>query len=222
MIIAVTNLKGGVGKSTISRLLAAYFANQGIKTCIVDTDLEQKTSSDWCERRPESAVYVPVFPMTTIQNLQRDIKTHSDNGYKMIIIDGVPQLSESATRTIAVADLLIVPVIASFDDILSFKKFIDRYEQVRSFKGEIPAYTMMNMYSGRNNEDKEAREMMGMFEESGIKPMKTYLENRIIHRRSTKEGLTAIEQNDDEKAKKEAFAFCEEVESIIFSILEKP
>lgn len=220
MIIAVTNLKGGVGKSTISRLLAAYFANQGIKTCIIDTDLEQKTAADWCERRPEGAVYVPVFPMTTIQNLQRDVKTHVENGYKMIVIDGVPQLSESATRTIAVADLLIIPIIASFDDILSFQKFIDRYQQVRAFKGDIPAYTVMNMYSGRNNEDKEAREMMTLFEASGIKPMKTYLENRIIHRRSTKEGLTAIEQNEDEKARREALAFCEEVESIAFTILE--
>jgi chromosome partitioning protein len=220
MIIAVTNLKGGVGKSTISRLLATYFAHQNIKTCIVDTDLEQKTSADWCERRPESALYVPVFPMTTIQNLQRDVKTHVDNGYKMIIIDGVPQLSESATRTIAVADLLLIPVIPSFDDILSFRKFIDRYEQVKAFRGDIPAYTVMNMYSGRNNEDKEAREMMAMFEESGIKPMQAYLENRIIQRRANKEGLTAIEQSDDEKAKKESLAFCEEVENIIFKILE--
>ena len=221
MIIAVTNLKGGVGKSTISRLIAAYFSIQGIKTCIVDTDLEQKTAADWCERRPESAVYVPVFPMTTIHNLQRDVKTHVDNGYKMIVIDGVPQLSESATRTIAVADLLIIPVIPSFDDILSLRKFMDRYEQVKAFKGDIPAYTVMNMYSGRNNEDKEAREMMSLFIEAGVKPMNTYLENRIIHRRANKEGLTAIEQSDDDKAKKEALMFCEEIESIILSILEK-
>ena len=33
MIIEVTNLKGEVGKSTLSRNFAVYFANQGIKIC---------------------------------------------------------------------------------------------------------------------------------------------------------------------------------------------
>ena len=226
MIIAVTNLKGGVGKSTISRTLAVYFAQKGAKTCIVDTDLEQKTSTDWCTRRPETAIYVPVFPMTSIQNLARDIKTHIENGYQIVIIDGVPQLSESATKTIALADLLIIPLEPSFDDILSFEKFIDRYNQVKMMRDVIPAYTVMNRFSGRNLEDIESKETLAVFEEHGIKPMQTYLENRVAHKRQTKHGLTVLDAGADDKIEKEvkkaraeAIAFCEEVEKIMVTLL---
>lgn len=227
MIIAVTNLKGGVGKSTISRTLAVYFAKQGIKVCILDTDLEQKTSCDWFERRPETATSVPVFPMSTVQNLQRDVKTHLQDGYKMVIIDGVPQLSDSATKTIALADLLIVPVVPSFDDVLSFKRFIERYEQVKVMRDEIPAYTVMNMYAGRNNEDIETRDVMRAFQKYGIQPMQSHLENRIAHRRQTKFGLTVLDAGADDsiekqigKARGEATAFCEEVENLLVDILK--
>jgi chromosome partitioning protein len=227
MIIAVTNLKGGVGKSTITRTLAVYFAKQGIKVCILDTDLEQKTSCDWFERRPEDAVRVPVVPMTTVQNLQRDVKTHLQDGYKMVIIDGVPQLSDSATKTIALADLLIVPVVPSFDDVLSFKRFIERYEQVKVLRDEIPAFTVMNMFTGRNNEDLETREVMKAFEKYGIKPMKAFLENRIAHRRQTKYGLTVLDTGAEDaierqigKARAEATVFCEEVENLLMDILK--
>jgi chromosome partitioning protein len=227
MIIAVTNLKGGVGKSTISRTLAVYFAQQGIKVCIVDTDLEQKTACDWFERRPETAVSVPVFPMTTVQNLQRDVKTHLQDGYKMVVIDGVPQLSDSATKTIAIADMLIIPVVPSFDDVLSFKRFIERYEQVKVMRDDIPAYTVMNMYTGRNYEDKETRDVMKAFQKYGINPMKSHLENRIAHRRQTKYGLTVLDAGADEaiekqiaKARAEAIVFCEEVENLLMELLK--
>jgi chromosome partitioning protein len=227
MIIAVTNLKGGVGKSTISRTLAVFFAQNGIKTCIVDTDLEQRTSTDWCTRRPETAVYVPVFPMTAIQNLSRDIKTHLDNGYQIVIIDGVPQLSESATKTIAIADLLIIPLEPSFDDILSFEKFIDRFNQVKMMREVIPAYTVMNRFSGRNLEDVESRETLAVFEEHGIKPMNSFLENRVAYKRQTKYGLTVLDAGADEKIEKEvkkarteALNFCKEVEKIMVDILK--
>ena len=227
MIIAVTNLKGGVGKSTISRTLGVFFAQRGAKTCIVDTDMEQKTSTDWCTRRPESAVYVPVFPMTSIENLSRDIKTHVDNGYEIIIVDGVPQLSESATKTIALSDLIIIPVEPSLDDILSLEKFISRYNQVKMIRGAIPAYTVMNRFSGRNLEDTESQETVEVFREAGIIPMKSYLENRISHRRQSKFGLTVLDAGADDKIEKEVkkaraetLAFCEEIEEIIVNILK--
>lgn len=227
MIIAVTNLKGGVGKSTLSRILAVYFAKQGIKVCILDTDLEQKTSCDWFERRPEEAIRVPVFPMTTVQNLQRDVKTHLQDGYKMVVIDGVPQLSDTATKTIAIADLLLVPIVPSFDDVLSFKRFIERYEQVKVIRDNIPAYTVMNMYTGRNNEDTETRDVMKAFEKYGILPLQSHLENRIAHRRQTKYGLTVLDNGADDsierqlsKARTETNAFCQEVETLLMNILK--
>ena len=43
MKIGITNLKGGVGKTTLSINLAVCFAHMGYKVCIVDTDTNQNS-----------------------------------------------------------------------------------------------------------------------------------------------------------------------------------
>ena len=151
MIIAVTNLKGGVGKSTLARNLAAYFVHKGVKACIIDTDLEQRTTCDWLERREETAIHIPVFPMTTVQGLPKDVETHLNDGYKMVIIDGVPQMDQIATRTMLIADILLIPVTPSIDDLKSFERFLTRYEEVKIHREEIPTFLVLNKFSSHSN-----------------------------------------------------------------------
>jgi len=217
MIIAVTNLKGGVGKSTIARNLAAYFIRQGIKTCIIDTDLEQRTTCDWQERRDNSEVRIPVFPMTTVQALPKDVETHSGDGYQIIIIDGVPQMDQVATRTMLISDILLIPITPSIDDLKSFERFLTRFEEVKIHRENIPTFLVLNKFGGRSNEDKEVRSALKLFTESGIKPLKSTLGDRVAHRRASKYGLTAFEW-EDERAKDEVVGLCKELESIIKSL----
>lgn len=220
MIIAVTNLKGGVGKSTIARNVAAYFIKQGIKTCIIDTDLEQRTTCDWQERRDEDAVRIPVFPMTTVQALPKDVETHEADGYKMIIIDGVPQMDQIATRTMLISDILLIPITPSIDDLKSFERFLTRFEEVKIHREDIPTFLVLNKFSGRSNEDKEVRSAMKLFGEYGITPLKSTLGDRVAHRRASKYGLTAFEWQD-ERAKGEIADLCKEIENKFKSLTSK-
>lgn len=213
MIIAVTNLKGGVGKSTIARNLAAYFIKQGVKTCIIDTDLEQRTTCDWQERR-ESEMRVPVFPMTTVQALPKDVETHQQDGYQVIIIDGVPQMDQVATRTMLISDILLIPITPSIDDLKSFERFLTRFEEIKIHREDVPAFLVLNKFGGRSNEDKEVRSALKLFAENGIKPLKATLGDRVAHRRASKYGLTAYEW-EDERAKSEVADLCKELENII-------
>lgn len=222
MVISVTNLKGGVGKSTISRNLAAYFASKEIKVCIIDTDVQQRTTCDWLERRSEispDAPYISVFPMVSVQTLPKEVKTHLSNGYQIVIIDGVPQLDVVATKTILISDLLVIPVTPSIDDLKSFQRFLERYEDVKVHRDNIPAYLVLNKFLGRNNEDKEIHEALSMFSEFGIEQMKSSIATRVSHARSSKSGLTAFEWPDDTKGKEEITRFCEEIEGIIEKLL---
>jgi chromosome partitioning protein len=217
MIIAVTNLKGGVGKSTIARNLAAYFIRRGAKTCIIDTDLEQRTTCDWQERREDSEMRIPVFPMTTVQALPKDVETHSRDGYKIIIIDGVPQMDQVATRTMLLCDILLIPLTPSIDDLKSFERFLSRFEEVKIHREEIPAFLVLNKFNGRSTEDKEVRTALKLFSENGIKPLKSTLGDRVAHRRASKYGLTAFEW-EDERAKNEVVELCKELEAIMKSL----
>lgn len=211
MIISVTNLKGGVGKSTLSRNIAVYFAEKGLKSCIVDTDLEQRTTCDWFERRDDDAAHIPVFPMTTVQTLPKDISTHENDGYNMIVIDGVPQLDKVVTRTILISDILLIPITPSIDDLKSFERFLNRLEEVKIHREDVPAFVVLNKFSGRNNEDLEMQEALALFAEYGINVLETTIADRVAHRRASKYGLTAYEW-EDKKAKQEIIDLCKELE----------
>lgn len=211
MIIAVTNLKGGVGKSTLSRNLAVYFAKQGEKTCIIDTDIEQRTTCDWKTRREEDTkIKVDVFSMSSTDGLVNDIKTHRNNGYRVIIIDGVPQLEKVTTKLILLANFLIIPITPSIDDLKSFERFLKRYEDAKMVRPEIPAFLALNRYC-RTSEGEEVKLALAMFEQSGITPLQNVISERVAHKRSSKYGLTALEW-DDAKAKEEVEDLCKEIE----------
>lgn len=218
MVIAVTNLKGGVGKSTISRNIAACFADQGAKACIVDTDIEQRTTCDWVARRVDAKIHVPVFPIGNAATLVTDIRNHARDGYNMIIVDGVPQTDEIATRTILVSDLLLIPITPSIDDLKSFERFLKRFEEVRiSRNDKVPAYLILNKFGGRSNEDREVREALQLFEQFDIHPMQATLADRVAHRTASKYGLTAYEYTDD-KARTEVVALCDEITEAIANL----
>jgi chromosome partitioning protein len=53
----VVNIKGGVGKTTISTNLASYFASQGVPTTIADFD-PQGSSLNWLKQRPATAAKI--------------------------------------------------------------------------------------------------------------------------------------------------------------------
>ena len=53
MIISVTSLKGGVGKSTIAQNLAVCLAHNGVNVCIADADPANENSGNWGNIRSE-------------------------------------------------------------------------------------------------------------------------------------------------------------------------
>jgi chromosome partitioning protein len=219
MIVSVTNLKGGVGKSTLSRNLAVYFAQQGNKVCIIDTDIEQRTTCDWRIRREgETELQIDVFPMSGVDGLTGDIKTHQSNGYKAIIIDGVPQLEKVTTKMILLSHFLVIPITPSIDDLKSFERFLKRYEDAKTVRDDIPAFLVLNRFS-RTGEGEETKEALEIFARFGITPLKSVISERVAHKRSSKYGLTALEWTDP-KARKEVEDFCEELETKLFEKFE--
>ena len=53
VMIGMVSQKGGVGKSTLSRLVAREYAAAGWEVNIVDLDVSQGTSTDWKQRREQ-------------------------------------------------------------------------------------------------------------------------------------------------------------------------
>ena len=112
MIIGITSLKGGCGKSQVSINLSVYFANKGYSVVIIDSDANQ-TCGQFSGLRPEDKPDVTVVGMTDPKQIRRNAGKLEEQ-FDIVIIDGVPALSQMASTIILLSDLLLIPLIASF------------------------------------------------------------------------------------------------------------
>jgi chromosome partitioning protein len=212
MIISVTSLKGGVGKSTVAQNLAVCFAHSQYSVCIVDVDTNQ-SALRWSGLRDEELPAVPVYGLTDGMELSKNIK-HLNQSHEIVIIDGTPSLSQVTSKIILLADLLIIPILPSGLDIWATEKFIDRYRDAEQQKEEtIPAYFLIN----QNQTTNLSREVKEVLEATGISVFNSSLRNRIAYREAVIKGLGVFEYKD-EKAKAEMIELFKDVKNAIKKI----
>ena len=205
MIIGVSNLKGGVGKTTIAQNLAVCFAHMGFKTCIVDTDTNSNSLS-WSAAREEDLPSITVVGSTeskAIGKMVRDM--HKD--YDVVVIDGTPSLSEMTTRIILASDMLIVPLLPSAHDLRAMSLFFERYEQAKEVKEEIPAFLVLNQYAPNIKVHRGMKEAALGF---GLAILTTTVNKRASYVETALEGRGVFESSDA-KAKDEMINLTTEI-----------
>ncbi len=209
MIIGITNLKGGVGKSTITQNLAVCLAHRGHRVCILDTDLGQRSSMKWAAQRDDAARPVPVLG-TEADNVIRDAK-EQEKHYDVVLIDGSPQLELAQIKTLTASDLVIVPISPSALDMWSMQNFLSKYEQVKAAKGDaIQGFILLNKFSGRARLDKEVTEALATM---GVRVLQTRIADRVAYREAPVNGAGVVELRN-EKAREEMESLASEVEAL--------
>ncbi|MEM9991048.1 MAG: AAA family ATPase [Bacteroidota bacterium] len=213
MKIGITSLKGGVGKSQLSMNLAVFFAHEGYSVAIIDSDTNQ-TCSQWSGLRAEDLPDVMVAGMTDPKQIRRNIGKLEES-FDIVIIDGVPALSQMASTIILLSDLLLIPLIASPADLWATEKFLDRFDEARTLKGEdIPSYFVYNLHNERLNLTKEVAEVINEYD---IQALKGSMRNRVAYRECVAVGKGVLEYKD-EKAKAELQAIGKEVHKLVKAI----
>ena len=213
MVISVTNLKGGVGKSTVTQNLAVAFAHKKYKVCVIDTDFELQTSTKWSEERTEDLPPVKVIAIRNDELSKTAVALKKE--YDIVLIDGTPALFELSTRAIILSDLVIMPILPSIADIWTLEKFLKGFEEARiakeSMGATVEAYILLNKYSDSLTLDREVVEVLRGFD---INVLESRLVNRIAYREAMPQGKGVIEGRD-KKASAEMNRLLTEIESII-------
>ena len=198
MIISVTNLKGGCGKTTLSTNLAVAFAKSGKSVCLIDTDLGQASALEWAGLRGEQPPHIQVMGKKLAQ-ITTDANELAKQ-YDVVLIDGSPQLEELADRTILASDIVLIPTKPSLQDFRSTEEFLKRYHKVRSLKQtmglDVAAYTVLNEANTRTNIYRDIEQAV---EQLDIDLIAT-VSDRISYRDAFAYGMGVVEYEDPKAA----------------------
>lgn len=114
LTIACLSQKGGVGKSTFSRLIATAYAHSGWNVKIADFNTKQKTSTDWVALRLEQKTE-PAIAAETFSSVKSALK--QTDAYDLMVFDGRPDSDTSSLEIAKEADLIVIPVGVALDDL---------------------------------------------------------------------------------------------------------
>jgi chromosome partitioning protein len=133
MILALSNSKGGVGKTTIAVHLAVWLAEQGHTIAFVDSDV-QGSSSAWLQ---EAAPNLKPMRLLTAEDVVEQLpKIHAGADY--VVVDGPAGLSEVTRAIMCLADLAILPCGPSVLDLRAIIEAIKVLRQIQEIRRGLP------------------------------------------------------------------------------------
>jgi chromosome partitioning protein len=127
--IVLASRKGGAGKTTLSCHLAVEAERAGAgPVAVIDTDEMAGLSKWWDSRKAETPVLTRAEP-----DLASALDLLRAHGFRLVIIDTPPAIA-GVRETIALADLVVVPVQPSPDDLRAVTVTVD---MVRAAKKQM-------------------------------------------------------------------------------------
>lgn len=194
-IIAVTQQKGGVGKSTIAMHLGAAFHEKGKRVLVIDAD-GQNTLIHWSSASGDSDTGIP-FPVVNLAEaggqIHREIKKFI-NDYDIIVVDCPPSITEKVSGVVLLAaSIAVIPTSSSPADYWSSVGLVKLIQQAQVMNEDLRAVFLLN-----KTEEKRmlTRELKRALEELGFPLLKTQIPTREAYKQAMALGQTVLQMND--------------------------
>ena len=124
--IVTASQKGGSGKTTLSGHLAVEATRAGAgEIALIDTDPQGSLAAWWNVRQAPT----PHFVKTGMADLEEALTGLHQAGIKIAVIDTPPAITQSISKVVAHADLVLVPTRPSPHDLRAVGATVDIAEQ---------------------------------------------------------------------------------------------
>lgn len=190
MIIAVANVKGGAGKTTLATNLAIARAIAGRDVLLVDAD-NQGSSADFTALRTEQ---LGEAGYAVARLLGREVRSEVSKmrpKFDEIIIDVGGRDSEGLRAALTVADAVLIPVLPSSFDVWSFSSMVGLAREARVINPELRVLAVLNAADAQGSDNREARELLK--ETEGVEALSCQLGRRKAYRNAAAQGRSVID-----------------------------
>jgi chromosome partitioning protein len=184
MIVGIVSQKGGVGKSTLARLIAREFAAQDWRVKIADLDISQATSFHWHSRRLQHALE-PDISVEQYGRVDQALKIAEQ--YDLLVLDGAPHGTQATLQIAQASHFVIIPTGLAIDDLQPGVQLA--HELVTHIPRQRLAFALCRV-GVSNTEIEEARSYL---REAGYTVLGGELPEKAAYRRASDEGRTVTE-----------------------------
>ncbi|MGA8758174.1 MAG: ParA family protein [Stellaceae bacterium] len=207
-VIALATSKGGVGKSTLARGLAAHWLTLGRKPALIDADPTGTLAKRYNPQGPLGAVPVIAEPEERVSQAIEDLRAR----HTPVIVDTAGFRNRTTISALVAADLAIIPLKPAIEDV---DCAIATFELVREInetpeRNGRPVHTAM-ILSMTMRGTVIARHVRSQLEEAGYPLLKAEMPHRVAYPEAGIEGLSPAVTDPDGAAARDIAAIINEL-----------
>lgn len=157
MIVAIGNVKGGVGKTTLAVNFAITRAAQGRDVLLIDGD-EQGTALTFTELRQEQARLADYTAVALSGASVRAQARQLASKYHDLLIDVGGRDTRSLRAALTVAEVLLIPFQPRTFDVWAIDQMVSLLEEAEILNENLKAFSVLNAADpvGKDNDEAAA------------------------------------------------------------------
>src|SRR3954454_15774636 len=207
-VITLTTPKGGTGKSTLSRGLAAYWLALGRKPALIDADPSETLIKRYNPEGPLGAVPVVAEPEERVGEVIEELRSR----HTPVIVDTAGFRNRTNITALVATDLALIPLKPAIEDVDAAVATYNLIEEINATpeRAGCPIWTAMVLTMTLRG-TVIARHVRNQLESAGYPLLKAEMPHRVAYPEAGIEGLSPSLVEPDGAAARDIAAIAHEI-----------
>lgn len=211
-VITLTTSKGGAGKSTLARNLAAHWVNIGMQVLVIDADPQGSIIN----RHNPDGLLKKMTVMAEPEESISSVIEENRGKYNYIIIDTGGFRNRTTIMALVSTDLAIIPLKPSADDVsgaMETENLVKELSKTPERRGIPIKYRMIITMSQQNTVI--AKHIRKELEQVGYLVLKSEMYHRVAYPEAAIDGLSPCITDPDGPAARDVNAIVQEISNAL-------